>query len=250
MIVPADVPVELARLGRGASLEFPTQGMTSTVALFGDVVLKRCADPRYVDWLRREHDVLRALAETDLPLPRVRGYVDRDADVWLAIERLPGVTLEAALASASAGERERLLGELGELLARVHATPTPASLCDALPWRDRMLAQAERNLPWCDGDDALLAQLVAHPPPSVPEMTIHGDLGLDNVLVHDGRVATLLDWPMGGRGDFRFDVAIAIEHDDVAPFSHAELAAFWRGHGTPPLDVETMQWFRRLWDFF
>lgn len=250
MIEPADVPAELARLGGDAPLEFPTQGMTSTVAFFGDVVLKRCTDPRYVSWLRREHVVLGAMAATDLPVPRVRGYVDRGAEVWLAIERLPGITLPVTLERAHEDDRARLLGELGELLARVHATPTPVSLCDGVPWRDRMLAQAERNLPWCDGDPALLAELVAHVPPPVPETTIHGDVGLDNVLVHDGHVSALLDWPMGGRGDPRFDTAIAIEHDDEQPFSAREIASFWHGYGAPPLDAATLQWFRRLWDFF
>jgi aminoglycoside phosphotransferase (APT) family kinase protein len=96
----------------------------------------------------------------------------------------------------------------------------------------------------------LLAELVAHPPPQVCETTIHGDLGLDNVLVHEGRVSALVDWPLGGAGDPRFDLAIAIEHDDEAPYSEAEIAAFWRGHGSPPLDAATLRWFRRLWDFF
>ena len=65
-------------------------------------------------------------------------------------------------------------------------------------------------------------------------------------------MSALVDWPMGGAGDHRFDVAIAIEHDDDDDlvFTDDELAAFWSGHGSAPLDAATLRWFRRLWDFF
>jgi aminoglycoside phosphotransferase (APT) family kinase protein len=251
----ADVPSELAQwCGPAARLSFPAQGTTSGVAFctgsHRDVVLKRCGDARYVDWLRREHAVLAALRDGGLPAPEVLDLVDRGAEVWLVLTRLPGIPLEDALHEADAHGRSRLLHELGALLRRVHTTPVPSSLCDPVPWIDRMLAGAERNLGWCDGTRALLDELLAQRPAPLPETLIHGDLGLDNVLVDVGRVAALVDWPMGGSGDPRFDTAIAIVHDDELPFDDAQLAAFWAGYGEAPLDPATRRWFERLWDFF
>jgi aminoglycoside phosphotransferase (APT) family kinase protein len=251
----AEVPAELVPwCGPTARLSFPTQGMTSDVAFCasprGDVVLKRCAHARYVEWLRREHVVLEALRDTGLPAPKVLGFVDRGTEVWLALAKLPGISLGDALREADATGRAHLLQGLGGLLRRIHATPVPSSLRDPVPWIDRMLAQAERNLGWCDGTRALLDQLHARRPTWRPETLIHGDLGLDNVLVDEGRVATIVDWPMGGSGDPRFDIAIAIEHDDDLPLDDAQLAAFWAGYGEAPLDSTTRGWFERLWDFF
>jgi aminoglycoside phosphotransferase (APT) family kinase protein len=251
----AEIPPELLRwCGPTARLSFPTQGMTSDVAFCagpaGDVVLKRCGDARYVDWLRREHTVLEALRGLRLPAPKVLGLVDRGAEVWLALAKLPGLPLGDVLLEADAHGRARLLHELGALLRQIHTTPSPSSLRDPVPWIDRMLARAEDNLGWCDGTRALLDELLARRPAPLAETLIHGDLGLDNVLVEDGRVAAIVDWPMGGPGDPRFDVAIALVHDDDLPFDDAQRAAFWDGYGEAPLDAATRRWFERLWDFF
>ena len=243
-----DIPSALRHLAKGPSLERPEQGATSAVAFIGEVVLKRVTDPQYLAWLRDEHRVLLALASAEVPVPRVLGFVDGDAEVWLASTRLPGISFAHALADANTtSDRLRLMHELGALLRRFHRTPIPRVLRSDFAWIDRKLERAHRNLAWSEGDEALLNELVAHRPADVGDALIHGDLGLDNVLVHEGHVACLIDWPMGGAGDPRFDMALAL---DGEPVHDNEAAAFWRGYGVPPLDKTTLRWFQRLWDFF
>jgi aminoglycoside phosphotransferase len=237
-----DIPAELLRDG---PLEFPVQGATSEVAFMGDVVIKRCTEPHYRAWLRNEHRVLLALA--DFPAPRVLGFVDRGDDVWLASTRLPGTSFAAALAESSERERQRLMRELGAFLRRLHNTPIPTALRRDFAWIDRKLAHAYQNLGWSEGDRALLDELVATRPADAPHVLIHGDLGLDNVLVHERHVTGLIDWPMGDAGDARMDTALAL---DGEPLHDGEADAFWDGYGTPPLEPATLQWFQRLWDFF
>jgi aminoglycoside phosphotransferase (APT) family kinase protein len=242
-----DIPRELGVTVE--TLELPEQGMTSEVAIAGDVVIKRAVDPRYIGWLRRERMVLETIAGCELPVPGVRGYVDRGDDVWLAIGRLPGTQFPAALEKATPDRRRRLAQALGALLRRVHDTPVPEGLRSETPWDDRMIEQARGNLGWCDGTPELLNEMYYVRPAGVPARLIHGDLGLDNVLV-DGDRLYLIDWPLGDHGDPRFDIAIALTLRDGCPFSADEIEAFYRGYQAAPIDRATLRWFEELWDFF
>ncbi len=247
MFAIADIPHELGVTAQ--ALEVPEQGMTSEVAIAGDVVIKHAIDPRYIDWLRRERVVLDAIAGSALPVPSVVGYVDRGEDVWLAIGRLPGMQFPVAFEEATPERRRRLAQALGAVIRRVHDTEVPEALRDERPWDDRMIERARGNLAWCDGTPELLNELFYVRPVSVPAMLIHGDLGLDNVLV-DGDRLYLIDWPMGDQGDPRFDIAIALQLRDECPFSSDEIEAFYDGYGNAPFAKATLRWFEELWDFF
>src|ERR1051326_6370131 len=102
-----DLPQVLrARVPAGSVLTFPPQGMTSDVAFAGDtLVVKRCRDPRYLDWLAHEHRALRALEHSDLPAPRLVDYADVETvsgrERWLVMKRLPGRSLRGELLEGS-----------------------------------------------------------------------------------------------------------------------------------------------------
>ena len=78
-----------------ARLTFPSQGQTSDVAFAavdgGAVVVKRCAHRVYLDWLRREQVALRALAGSELPIPRFVAYAEVETKGqtvgWLLMSR-------------------------------------------------------------------------------------------------------------------------------------------------------------------
>src|ERR1700730_7737186 len=124
-----DIPPALQRhVPSGAGLTFPPQGMTSEVA-FADgetsCVIKRCRDPNYLEWLSREHRVLRALADSPLPIPRVLGYAqvdrkDNGREAWLVMSRLEGRPLWTEVLNAKSQRRARLLQCVGELLKQLH----------------------------------------------------------------------------------------------------------------------------------
>jgi aminoglycoside phosphotransferase (APT) family kinase protein len=225
--------------------------MTSHVAFAGDVVVKSATNPLYRDWLARERRALEALATTGLRVASVLAYLERSDDVWLVLERLPGETLEAALAGTDDRRlREQLFADVGAQLARLHATPIPAALAPDEPFLDRRLAEAAHNLAHhpVDGDAALLERVRRTRPADAPPRLIHGDFSPDNVLVADGRVTAFIDWSDGGAGDPRMDVAFITDPLDVPdPRDHA---AFHEGYGQPPLDRAVRQWFLDLYEFF
>ncbi len=254
-----DIPPALrSHVPPGMRLTYPAQGMTSEVAFVeGDspCVIKRCRDPIYLGWLAREHRVLQALAESPLPVPRVLDYADMDRpgggrEAWLVMSRLEGGSLWPELLNAGVPRRVQLLRGVGALLARLHACPVPGSLRSGSSWLDRMLAQARANLAWCDGTAELLADLHQRRPAPVPEVLIHGDLALDNVLVAAGDVMSLIDWSGGGQGDPRCDVSLALQTAPEIELSEIDLSAFFDGYGGPPLDSQTRRWFEDLYEFF
>jgi aminoglycoside phosphotransferase (APT) family kinase protein len=231
--------------------------MTSEVAFVeGDTqcVIKRCRDPIYLEWLSREHEVLRALAGSRLPVPRVLDYAEFNTEdrreAWLVMSRLDGRSLWSEIVEANPKRRADLLGRLGELLKRLHATPVPRVLAAGTPWMDRMLEKARENLVWCDGTAELLADLHRRRPQPVPSVLIHGDLALDNVLIASDGAMSLIDWSGGDEGDPRCDLALALQTEPEIRLSDMELSAFFEGYGTAPIDRVTRKWFEDLYEFF
>jgi aminoglycoside phosphotransferase (APT) family kinase protein len=253
--LPPEIAAALG-LSAEAALSPAPQGMTSEVAFVDDggmrAVLKRCRDPRYVEWLRRERDVLVALATAPLPIPRVLGYhaAAGETDVWLLTTRLPGESLWAVLLRSEPFDRSALFHTVGRLLRELHATPAPEAFHTATPWIDRMLARARENLDWCDGSPRQLAHVEAHRPTPGPECLIHGDAALDNLLVDgEGRVS-VIDWSGGDLGDPRYDIALALGTEPEFTMTQTDRAAFFAGYGRPPLAAATLRWFLELYEFF
>lgn len=256
------IPAELrARIEPVRALHYPPQGATSTVAIIegadGRVVLKHARGRRWSAWLAREYAVLRALADSDLPLPRALAYLaDQHAGQpagWLLMSYLPGEPLETVLARLNhAGAREQLLYAWGALLRRIHQTPIPEVLRAPGPWLDAQLAEARYNLAHdrVDGSPALLQRLEDIPPPPIAETLIHGDYTLDNTLVADGVISGLIDWARGGPGDPRYDLALATRPTRAALRRRADQAAFWQGYGSQPPDATTLHYFVDLYEFF
>ena len=255
----AELPSALARhVPPQARLSYPTQGKTSEVAFAEHegrvVVVKRCAHPSYIDWLRREHVALRELESSGLPIPRFVAYAENELDgtpvAWLVMSRLAGRTVLGAAVEASPSARESLFRRLGSLLRRVHATPVPTELLREEKWISRQLEEARGNLAWCDGTAAGLVELERSRPAPVAETLIHGDLALDNVLVDERGALSLIDWAGGGPGDPRHDIALALRTKPELELSTAALQAFFDGYGAAVLADATRDWFVRLYDYF
>lgn len=176
--------------------------------------------------------IQRALAETDVPVPRqcwedisgrhlgVPGYV---------MERVGGEAAPAAwfaeglFAQASPEQRRRLITAYLSTLAKIHA----------VDWRSRglsfLLERAvgdgliERELNWywdgvrqADEVDAMVRfgpvrdWLVANQPPITKAVLCHGDTNFTNNLFESGNVTAVLDWEMAFIGVPEADLAYAL----------------------------------------
>ncbi len=150
--------------------------------------------------------------------PRILADGDLDGWSYLVLDRVPGRPATEVWAEVPRAERLRLLGEAGEVLARVHELPVEEPAAQARAWtafvRDRLTSAPERD----DLSPALrrdvgrfLADLALLPGPDFRAAHLYADLTGDHLLLHPvsrGRwhLASLIDFGDARVGDRRYDL--------------------------------------------
>lgn len=260
-----EIPSKIRKqLGHIHHITFPGQGQTSDVGIIhsarGVSVLKRAKGRQFSEWLEREAYVLECLAQTDLKVPQIYDFVQRDdeededaIESWLLMEHMEGETLLDFLADEDDPvTRYHILFQFGRTLRRIHSTPCPDGLVSDVKWLDRMLEQAEYNLEHFNaGTEELLEELRNNKPEDIEPTLIHGDFTVDNVLVDEGGISGIIDWSGGAYGDPRYDVALAIRPKQVVFENEDDLEAFFDGYGKKIINDEEYDYFERgLYTFF
>jgi aminoglycoside phosphotransferase (APT) family kinase protein len=177
--------------------------------------------------MRREYTVLRALQDTDVPVPRVHALCE-DVHVvgspFYVMELVAGTALRDAADSAplTVGQRRELSVQLIDVLARIHRVDWRAVGLNEFGrpegfierqvgrWTQQWEKSRTRDLP---AVDELAARLAASVPPSPPGTLVHGDFRLDNVLFALGqraRPTAVLDWEMSTLGDPLADLGLLL----------------------------------------
>jgi aminoglycoside phosphotransferase (APT) family kinase protein len=172
----------------------------------------------------REHRIIRALADSDVPVPPVVGLETDDAVngapfyVMRFVEGL--VVRDGAAARTLEPATRRAAGEaLVDVLGRLHATdPDAVGLGDLgrkedyvarqlARWHRQLTSGRTRELPLLD---ELHARLAADIPEQGPAAIVHGDYRLDNLIVDPttGRIEAVLDWELATLGDPLADLGL------------------------------------------
>jgi aminoglycoside phosphotransferase (APT) family kinase protein len=165
----------------------------------------------------REHRILRALQDTDVPSPAIQGFTDDPAVTDAPLLLMPyvdGLVVDdLAVAEGLAPQVRRRLGHaLAFTLARVHAVDLEATglatLASHKPYAARQLKRWRRQ--WEDSRtrdlpavEALAERLEAATPEQHELTLVHGDFHLLNVIAApDGSaVRAVLDWELCTLGD-------------------------------------------------
>ncbi len=162
---------------------------------------------------------------------------------------LPGDPLIIAIEKESdQEERLSILRAFGNILATIHRHRTLSELRS-----DRTLSQAEYNFLHyqTEGSAELLEHLKQHQPHLFPPTLIHGDFTVDNVLISEGKVTGIIDWAGGGKGDSRYDLALAIRPKKTGLFqARQDRQAFFEGYGLSELSQPDYHYFVGLYEFF
>jgi aminoglycoside phosphotransferase (APT) family kinase protein len=175
--------------------------------------------------MRREYRVMRALAPTAVPVPRmVLEHTDPDVlgAPFYVMELVEGVVYRTPgdLARLDADGARRLAFAFLDSLAALHLVdPAAVGLADfGRPegylvrqvgrWTKQLASSRSRTVP---GFDALAAGLADDVPATQRASIVHGDFRLDNAIIatdDPGRVSAILDWEMATLGDPLADLAL------------------------------------------
>ncbi len=174
----------------------------------------------------REYRVIKALADTDVPVPQAIALCDDDSvigSMFYIMECLEGrVFWDPALPEVSTHERTAMYDEMNRVLAAMHSVNLDeiglsdygkpgnyferqigrwtkqyrASETETQPAMERMIDWLPAHLPADDGRTSL----------------VHGDYRLDNVMFHptEPRIIGVLDWELSTLGNPIADLAYQV----------------------------------------
>ncbi|WP_047982222.1 phosphotransferase family protein [Ornithinibacillus contaminans] len=256
-----EIPKELLDyIGPVQQITYPSQGCTSRVAILeskhASYIVKHATGEQFANWLKKEAMILTILMKTSIAAPEIFKlvYSEENQDCWVLMEYIEGMTLRKALtASTNEAERLDLLYQFGKILRKLHNTPCPDELITEQSWLNVMLEDAENNLRHynVDGSEELLHELQRKRPKEQKQTLIHGDFTIDNVMVHNGKVTTIIDWSGGAFGDPRYDVSLAIRPKPNAFEKDTDKAVFFKGYGEQLVSDEEYWYFAEgLYEFF
>ncbi len=236
-------PVEARMLQGGQSN--PTFRLSSPS---GDYVLRRKPVGKLLQsahQVDREFRVLQALGGTDVPVPRVHALCEDDGvlgSMFYVMEFVPGrVFFDPRLPGLSPAERGAIFASMADTIARLHKVdPVAVGLADfgrPANYVQRQYARWSKQYRLSETTpipamDRLMEWLPDRLPDSAENRIVHGDLRLDNMLIHptEPRIVAVLDWELSTLGDPLSDFANSalawhVEPDLFRGLAGADLAA-------------------------
>jgi aminoglycoside phosphotransferase (APT) family kinase protein len=193
----------------------------------------------------REYRVMRALAATAVPVPRVYALCEDDAVIGSAfyvMEFLAGrIFWDPRLPGLAPSERQAMFQSMNRVIAALHSVDYVAvGLAEfGRPgnYLARQIARWSRQYQASETDkqpamDRLIEWLPPHLPPEGAARIVHGDYRIDNLIFHptEPRVIGVLDWELSTIGDPLADFAYHVMAWRVTPelfrgLAGADLAA-------------------------
>jgi aminoglycoside phosphotransferase (APT) family kinase protein len=203
--------------------------------------------------IEREFRVLRALAQTGVPVPRAL-YLEEDASIlgtpFYVMERLDGrVFSDCTLPGMTPEDRREIYLDMARTLARLHAVrPDQVGLGDfGKPggYFARQFARWGRQYAESPGPriadlDWLMDWLPANMPADDGAVSIaHGDFRLGNLMYHptEPRVIAVLDWELSTLGHPLADLGFCVMPWNSGPDEYSGIMGTdWAGAGIPAQD--------------
>lgn len=170
----------------------------------------------------REYRIMKALCNTDVPVPRVYALCEDDTIIgtsFYVMQFVDGRVLwDPTLPDLSSIERGTICDEMSRVIAALHTLdPAAVGLADyGRPgaYIARQVARWTRQYRNSETEhigamDRLIAWLPAHLPAEGPPALVHGDFRLDNLVFghREPRLVAVLDWELSTVGDALADFA-------------------------------------------
>jgi aminoglycoside phosphotransferase (APT) family kinase protein len=200
----------------------------------------------------REYRVMRALADTDVPVPRVYALCEDTSVIGTAffvMECLEGrIFFDPALPGMRPDDRAAIFEQLNRVIAALHRVDRVAvGLADYGRPGNYLARQIERwtkqyrasETDRIDAMDRLIEWLPANVPDGDETSIVHGDYRLDNVVFHrdEPRILGVLDWELSTLGHPVADFAYHVMTWRVTPGQFRGL----KGHDLAALGIPDEQ---------
>ena len=221
----------------------------------------------------REFRVMQALAETDVPVPRVQALCEDDAVIgsaFFVMEHLDGrIFWDQRLPGIAPAERAALFDSMNAVIAALHSVDYQAVGLGEFGrpgnYMARQIARWSRQYRASETEpiaamDSLIDWLPARLPPEPPPAIVHGDYRMDNLVFHQSepRVIGVLDWELSTIGDPLADFAYHCLTWRVTPELFRGLAGIdFAALGIPDEEAYVTAYRRRTgrgaipdWDFY
>ncbi|MFK7896736.1 MAG: phosphotransferase family protein, partial [Myxococcota bacterium] len=204
----------------------------------------------------RDAHVLRALANSGVPVPAVVGFDDERATLLLS--RLPGRSDFPEMEDLT--EKESVAAHLMELTSALHALDIAAldiphlSLPTKADESARLAIEQARAAQTALGEKAdpffafALGWLEANVPAGMSaDALVHSDMGPGNFLFQDGRVTGIVDWEVAHFGDAMEDLAAIAVRDMATPVGDlGKRFAEYEAASGASVDISRVHYFRLL----
>ena len=221
----------------------------------------------------REYRVMKALQDTDVPVPRMLAYCEDDSLLgtpFYLMDFLQGrVFMDQSLPGMEPAERHAIYREMNRGIAALHTVDYRAAGLQDFGregnYVGRQIARwsrqcRESTVPMNDAMHRLMEWLPEHAPAFDQTTLVHGDYRLDNLVFHptEQRVIGVLDWELSTLGDPLADLSYQCMAWRIPP-------ALWRGIAgldLPtlgiPSEAEYVRWYAATtgrdaaehWDFY
>ncbi len=250
----------LARMSGGASRETWSFDAVQADGARTGLVLRRDPPgrPSEPGGMGREALAIGAAAAAGLRVPQVLLGTD-DPALWgspgLIMRRVDGETIARRILrdDGYATARRRLTGQLGEFAAGLHALPVPAGLPAPDPVAMLRGQLAEQGWP-SQVFELAFAELDRARPPARPDVLLHGDFRLGNLIVNQAGLAAVIDWELVHAGNPAEDLGwlcVKAWRFGVAPpvaglGSRDELLAAYRAAGGADIGLDELRWWEIL----
>lgn len=170
----------------------------------------------------REYRVLEALKDTDVPVPRVLHFCEREEVIgtpFYVMEFLSGRILRNPLLPAlKPAERSAIYSAMNDTLARLHKLDWKAAGLEGYGKPDNYIARqvalwSRQYEASKTGDAPAMDRLMKWLPENIPNdqsiSVVHGDYRLENLMFdeHEPKVIAVLDWELSTLGHPLSDLA-------------------------------------------
>ncbi len=223
--------------------------------------------------VEREFRVMRALADTAVPVPRVDALCEDDSVIGSAfyvMEYLDGrIFWDQRLPEVTPTERTAMFDSMNEVIAALHGVDYGAVGLGEFGrpgnYMGRQIARWSRQYRASETEpitamDRLIEWLPLHLPAENAPAIVHGDYRMDNLVFHktEPRVIGVLDWELSTIGDPLADFAYHAMTWRVTPELFRGLAGIdFAASGIPDEAAYVVSYCRRTgrpaiaaWDFY